>query len=61
MLRGSEFIDDDGARRVIAYVVFSREDDVYYARYIVEGEKDINIKKNYDYAILRQVFDMARG
>ena len=27
-----------------------------YARYVIKGEKDIN----HDYAILRQVFDMAR-
>ena len=39
-------------------VVFSHEDDVYYARYVIKGEKDI--KKNHDYTILRQVFDMAR-
>ena len=32
--------------------------DVYYAKYIIKGEKDI--KKNHDYTILRQVFDMAR-
>ena len=32
--------------------------DVYYARYVIKGEKDI--KKNHDYTILRQVFDMAR-
>ena len=31
---------------------------MYYARYVIKGEKDI--KKNHDYAILRQVFDMAR-
>ena len=37
---------------------FSHEDDVYYARYVIKGEKDI--KKNHDYTILRQVFDMAR-
>ena len=30
----------------------------YYAKYIIKGEKDI--KKNHDYTILRQVFDMAR-
>ena len=30
----------------------------YYARYVIKGEKDI--KKNHDYTILRQVFDMAR-
>ena len=29
-----------------------------YAKYIIKGEKDI--KKNHDYTILRQVFDMAR-
>ena len=50
--------DDDGVRRVITDVVFSHEDDVYYAKYIIKGEKDI--KKNNDYTILRQVFDMAR-
>ena len=40
---------------------------VYYAKYIIKGEKDINIiqvlaniKKNHDYTILRQVFDMTR-
>ena len=38
-------------------VVFSHKDDVYYARYVVKGEKDM--KKGRDYAILRQVFDMA--
>ena len=33
--------------------------DVYYAKYIIKGEKDI--KKNHDYTIfLRQVFDTAR-
>ena len=31
---------------------------MYYAKYIIKGEKDI--KKNHDYTILRQVFDMAR-
>ena len=31
---------------------------MYYARYVIKGEKDI--KKNHDYTILRQVFDMAR-
>ena len=43
-----------------AVVVFSRENDVYYARYIVKvkGEKDI--KKSHDYTTLRQAFDMAR-
>ena len=45
-------------RRFITDVVFSHEDDVYYARYVIKGEKDI--KKNHDYTILRQVFDMAR-
>ena len=31
-LQGKEFTDDDdGARRVITDVVFSHEDDVYYA------------------------------
>ena len=54
-----QFTDnDDGIRRVITDVVFSHEDDVYYARYVIKGEKDI--KKNHDYTILRQVFDMAR-
>ena len=55
-LQGKEFTDDDdGIRRVITDVVFSHEDDVYYARYVIKGEKDI--KKNHDYTILRQVFD----
>ena len=61
MLQGKEFTDDDdGIRRIIADVVFSQQDDVYYAKYIIKGEK--NIKKNHDYTILRlrQVFDMAR-
>ena len=58
MLQGKEFTDDDGVRRVITDVVFSHEDDVYYARYIIKGEKDI--KKNHDYTILRQVFYMAK-
>ena len=40
------------------YVVKGVIDDVYYARYVIKGEKDI--KKNHDYTILRQVFDMAR-
>ena len=31
---------------------------LFYARYVIKGEKDI--KKNHDYTILRQVFDMAR-
>ena len=31
---------------------------MYYARYVIKGEKDI--KKSHDYTILRQVFDMAR-
>ena len=31
---------------------------MYYAKHIIKGEKDI--KKNHDYTILRQVFDMAR-
>jgi len=31
---------------------------VYYAKYIIKGEKDI--KKNHDYTTLRQVFDVAR-
>ena len=46
----------------VADVVFSHEDDVHYAKYIniiiIKGEKDI--KKNHDYTILRQGFDMAR-
>ena len=59
LLQGKEFTDDDdGLRRVITDIVFSHEDDVYYAKYIIKGEKDI--KKNHDYTILRQVFDMAR-
>ena len=50
MLQGKEFTDDDdGIRRVITDVVFSHEDDVYYARYVIKGEKDI--KKNHDYII----------
>ena len=57
MLQGKEFTDDDGVRRVITDVVFSHEDDVYYAKYIIKGEKDI---KNHDYTLLRQVFDIAR-
>ena len=63
-LQGKEFTDDDdGVRRVITDVVFSHEDNVYYsttyyARYVIKGKKDI--KKNHDYTILRQVFDMAR-
>ena len=40
------------------YVVKGVIDNVYYARYVIKGEKDI--KKNHDYTILRQVFDMAR-
>ena len=59
LLQEKEFTDDDdGARRVIADVVFSHEKDVYFSRYIVKGEKDM--KKNHDYTILRQVFDMVR-
>ena len=59
VFQGKEFTDDDdGVRRVTTYVVFSHEDDVYYARYVIKEEKDI--KKNHDYTILRQVFDMAR-
>ena len=46
------------AWRVITDLVFSHEDDVYCTKYIVKGEKDI--KKNHDYTILRQVFDIAR-
>ena len=47
LLQGKEFTDDDdGIRRVITDVVFSHEDDVYYARYVIKGEKDI--KKNHD-------------
>ena len=61
LLQGKEFTDDDdGVRRVITDVVFSHEDDVYYARCVIKGEKDINVKKNHDYTILRLVFDMAR-
>ena len=42
LLQGKEFTDDDdGIRRVITDVVFSHEDDVYYARYVIKGEKDI--------------------
>lgn len=40
LLQGKEFTDD-GVRRVITDVVFSHENDVYYVRYIVKGEKDI--------------------
>ena len=59
LLQGKEFTDDDdGIRRVITDVVFSHEDDVRYARYVIKVEKDI--KKSHDYAILRQAFDMAR-
>ena len=59
LLQGKEFTDDDdGVRRVITDVVFSHEDDVYCAKYIIKGEKDI--KKNHEYTILRQVFDIAR-
>ena len=65
MLQGKEFTDDDdGIRRVITDVVFSHEDDVYYARRVIIGEKDI--KKNHAYtisisiSILRQAFDMTR-
>ena len=58
MLQGKEFTDDDdGVRRVITDVVFSHEDDVYCAKYVITGEKDI--KKNHDYLILRQVFDLS--
>ena len=59
LLQGKEFTDDDdGARRFTTDVVFSHEDDVYYAKYIIKGEKDIK-KKDHDYnTILRQVFDM---
>ena len=36
LLQGKEFTDDDdGARRVIADVVFSHEDDVCYAKCIM--------------------------
>ena len=50
MLQGKEFTDDDdGTRRVITDVVFSHEDDVYYAKYIIKGGKDI--KKNHDYTM----------
>ena len=31
---------------------------MYYARYVIKEEKDI--KKNHDYTISRQAFDMAR-
>ena len=31
---------------------------MYYAKYVIEGEKDI--KKSHDYTILGQAFDMAR-
>ena len=49
LLQEKEFTDDDdGARRVIADVVFSHEDDVYYARYLVKGEK--GMKKSRDFA-----------
>ena len=59
LLQGEEFTDDDdGIRRVITDVIFSHEDDARYARRVIKGEKDI--KKNHDYTILRQVFDMAR-
>ena len=59
LLQGKELTnDDDGVRRVTTDVVFSHEDDVYYTRRVIKGEKDI--KKNHDYTILRQVFDMAR-
>ena len=59
LLQGKECTDDDdGARKIITYVVFSHEDDVYYARHIVKREMDI--KKYHDYTILRQAFDMAR-
>ena len=59
--RVESITDDDGVRRVITDVVFSYEDDVYYARYVnvIKGEQDI--KKNHDYIIFKQVFDMARG
>ena len=33
--------DDDGVRRVITDVVFSHEDEVYFARYVIKGEKNI--------------------
>ena len=45
LLRGKEFTDDDGVRRVITDVVFSHEGDVYYAGRVIKGEKDI--KKNH--------------
>ena len=49
-----EFTDDDnGVRRFITDVVFSHEDDVYNARYVIKREKDI--EKNHDYTILRHV------
>ena len=57
-LQGEEFTDDDdGVRRVITDVVFSHEDNIYYARYVKKGEK--NIKNDHDYTILRQMFDIA--
>ena len=50
LLQGKECTDDDdGARKIITYVVFSHEDDVYYAICIVKGEK--GLKKNYDYTL----------
>ena len=49
-MQGKEITyDDDSVRKVIANVVFSHEDDVYYAICIVKGEK--GLKKNYDYTL----------
>jgi len=40
LIQGKEFTDDDdGVRRVITDVVFSHEDVVYYARYVIQGER----------------------
>ena len=33
---------------------------VYYARYVIKGEKDIMKNHDYTISISRQVFDMAR-
>ena len=38
--------DDDGVRRIITDVAFSHEDDVYYARYVLKGEKEITDTSN---------------
>ena len=40
------------------YTLYKMYTQLGLAKYIVKGEKDI--KKNHDYTILRQVFDMAR-